>query len=83
MLSFLLISFKALTDQVHVNILFDEILLDDTSLRAIIAKNLPPNFCFKADVSVMLITNESNECCIGLKTLNSILSSVDSECLFN
>lgn len=58
MLSFLLISLKALTDQVHVDILFDDILLDDTSLRAIIAKNLPPNFCFKADVSVMLITNE-------------------------
>ena len=58
MLSFLLISLKALTDQVHVNILFGDILLDDTSLRTIIAKKLPPNFCFKADVSVMLITNE-------------------------
>lgn len=59
MLSFLLISLKALTDQVHVNILYDDILLDDTSLRAIIAKNIYlPTFCLKADVSVMLITYE-------------------------
>jgi len=58
MLSFLVISLKALRDQVHVNILYDDILLDDISLRAIIAKNLPPNFCFKAGVSVMLITYE-------------------------
>ena len=38
MLSFLLISLKALTDQVHVSMLFADVLLDDTSIRAIIAK---------------------------------------------
>ena len=41
MLSFLLISVKALTDQVHVNILFDDMLLVDTSIFVIILRRNP------------------------------------------